>query len=73
MSLLIGLDIGTTSVKAGIFAASGRPLAAVGFQVMGEQGDRPPTDPPGAVLSPRVSKRPGETRALRLRSFHRGR
>ena len=30
MSLLIGLDIGTTSVKAGIFEASGRQLAAVG-------------------------------------------
>jgi sugar (pentulose or hexulose) kinase len=30
MSLLIGLDIGTTSVKAGIFEATGRQLAAVG-------------------------------------------
>jgi sugar (pentulose or hexulose) kinase len=30
MSLLIGLDIGTTSVKAGVFEASGRQLAAVG-------------------------------------------
>ncbi len=30
MSLLIGLDIGTTAVKAGIFEATGRQLAAVG-------------------------------------------
>lgn len=30
MSLLIGLDIGTTSVKAGIFEASGRQVAAAG-------------------------------------------
>ena len=30
MSLLIGLDIGTTSVKAGVFEASGRQLSAVG-------------------------------------------
>lgn len=30
MSLLIGLDIGTTSVKAGIFETTGRQLAAVG-------------------------------------------
>jgi xylulokinase len=30
VSLLIGLDIGTTSVKAGIFDATGRQLAAVG-------------------------------------------
>ncbi len=30
MSLLIGLDIGTTSVKAGIFEPSGRQLAAAG-------------------------------------------
>jgi xylulokinase len=30
MSLLIGLDIGTTSVKAGVFDASGRQLAAAG-------------------------------------------
>ena len=30
MSLLIGLDIGTTSVKAGVFEPSGRQLAAVG-------------------------------------------
>jgi xylulokinase len=30
MSLLIGLDIGTTSVKAGVFEASGRQLAAAG-------------------------------------------
>jgi xylulokinase len=30
MSLLIGLDIGTTSVKVGIFEASGRQRAAVG-------------------------------------------
>jgi xylulokinase len=30
MSLLIGLDIGTTSVKAGVFDAAGRQLAAVG-------------------------------------------
>jgi xylulokinase len=30
MPLLIGLDIGTTSVKAGVFEASGRQLAAVG-------------------------------------------
>jgi xylulokinase len=30
MSLLIGLDIGTTSVKAGIFEATGRQLAVVG-------------------------------------------
>jgi xylulokinase len=30
MPLLIGLDIGTTSVKAGIFEPSGRQLAAAG-------------------------------------------
>ena len=30
MSLLIGLDIGTTSVKAGVFDASGRQLAGAG-------------------------------------------
>lgn len=30
MSILIGLDIGTTSVKAGVFDASGRQLAAAG-------------------------------------------
>jgi sugar (pentulose or hexulose) kinase len=30
MSLLIGLDIGTTSVKAGVFDVSGRQLAAAG-------------------------------------------
>lgn len=32
MSLLIGLDIGTTAVKAGIFESSGRMLAMVGHQ-----------------------------------------
>ena len=30
MSLLIGLDIGTTAVKAGVFESTGRPLAVVG-------------------------------------------
>ncbi len=30
MSLLLGLDVGTTSVKAGVFDADGRQLAAVG-------------------------------------------
>lgn len=30
MPLLVGLDIGTTSVKAGVFDASGRQLASVG-------------------------------------------
>jgi xylulokinase len=30
MALLIGLDIGTTSVKVGVFDASGRQLAAIG-------------------------------------------
>jgi sugar (pentulose or hexulose) kinase len=30
VTLLLGLDIGTTSVKAGVFEASGRQLAAVG-------------------------------------------
>jgi xylulokinase len=32
MSLLIGLDIGTTSVKAGVFDASGRQLAGAGHE-----------------------------------------
>lgn len=32
MSLLVGLDIGTTSVKAGVFDADGRQLAAVGHE-----------------------------------------
>ncbi|MBF6605098.1 MAG: hypothetical protein IVW53_05895 [Chloroflexi bacterium] len=47
MSLLIGLDIGTTSVKAGIFEAAGRQVAAAGeeYRIDHPAPDRAELDP----------------------------
>ena len=47
MTLLIGLDIGTTAVKAGVFDAAGRQLAAVGceYALLHPAPDRAELDP----------------------------
>lgn len=47
MTLLLGLDIGTTSVKAGVFDAAGRQLAAAGreYRLRHPAPDRAELDP----------------------------
>jgi sugar (pentulose or hexulose) kinase len=47
MSLLIGLDVGTTAVKAGLFDASGEPLGAVSeeYRLLHPGPDRAELDP----------------------------
>ena len=47
MTLLLGLDIGTTSVKAGVFDAAGRQIAAAGreYRLLHPAPDRAELDP----------------------------
>ena len=59
MSFLLGLDIGTTAVKAGVFDVAGRQLAAVGceYPLLHPAPDRAELDPATYWMAARVAVR----------------